>query len=148
MRMFVSAFISLLIVSTAAGATDANDGSDVAIDSAKFAVSERLRDPGAAVFRNVSAYRAVAYGQVPQAVCGEVSTRNGFDRYNGYRTFVWLPADANMNPNLERGTVYIGGETREVLSLCRMRRAKSQRSFVPVEGQMERVRQASRSQPH
>jgi hypothetical protein len=117
MRM-LGAFLSLLVVSSAATATESNRA-EIAVYHAEHAVSGRLQNPYRAEFRNVSAYRPDASIHTPQAVCGEVRAGSGLDLYNGYRTFVWLPADANTNPNIDRGTVFIGGEANSVLSLCR-----------------------------
>jgi hypothetical protein len=103
----------LLVTSSAAAATDSGPSADVAITSAKQAVAERMPNPNAAAFRNVSAYRPDASIREPQAVCGEVSVRDGFDRYNGYRNFVWVAAYS------DRGTAYIGSEANGYRGLCR-----------------------------
>jgi len=103
----------LLVSSTAAAATGSGPSADVAITNAEQAVAERMPNPDAAEFRNVSAYRPDASKGAPQAVCGEVGARDGFDRYNGFRNFVWVAAYS------DRGTAYIGSEANGYRGLCR-----------------------------
>ena len=105
----------LLVSSSAAAATAPGQSADVSITNAKQAVAERMPNPNATEFRNVSAYRPDTSIREPQAVCGEVSVRDGFDRYNGYRSFVWVAAYSNS----DRGTAFIGNEANGYRSLCR-----------------------------
>lgn len=109
--------LSLLLVSSTTAAAESRQSSDVAIYTAEQAVSARFHY--AAVFRNVSAYRPDSSVRAPQAVCGEVHARNGYDLYDGYRVFVWLPAAANMRSDGEHGTTFIGSEANGFLSLCK-----------------------------
>ncbi|MDR5857932.1 hypothetical protein FZZ93_02515 [Halomonas eurihalina] len=51
---------------------------------AKEAVSERLRDPDSAKFRNLE----VVGPSGSAAVCGEVNGKNGFGAYAGYEHFI------------------------------------------------------------
>ncbi|CAI8795731.1 hypothetical protein EMIT0P12_20086 [Pseudomonas sp. IT-P12] len=67
----------LLMVGLAFAVTGCG-GSD--IDRARIAVSERLKDPDSAKFRNE---RQVADG----GVCGEVNGKNGFGAYSGFAPF-------------------------------------------------------------
>jgi len=108
--------LSLLLASSSVAATTGTGPSaDIAITNAKQAVAGRMPNPNAAEFRNVSAYRPDASIREPQAVCGEVSARDGFDRYNGYRSFVWVAAYSSS----DRGTAFIGSEASSYRSLCR-----------------------------
>jgi hypothetical protein len=107
--------LSLLLVSSSAAATNTGPSADAAITNAKQAVAERMPNPYAAQFRNVSAYRPDTSIREPQAVCGEVTVRDGFDRYNGYRSFVWVAAYSSS----DRGTAFIGSEANGYRSLCR-----------------------------
>lgn len=54
------------------------------IEKAKTTVSNGLRDPGSAQFRNV---RVVPY-QIGKVVCGEVNGKNAYGGYVGFTAFV------------------------------------------------------------
>ncbi|HUO92555.1 MAG TPA: hypothetical protein VMU22_06525 [Rhizomicrobium sp.] len=104
----------MLVASSTVAAAESVSSADVAVYNAELAVSGRLQDPDAAEFRHVAAYRPDASIRTPQAVCGQVGARTGFDRYNGYRSFVWVPAD-----DVDHGTAYIGNEANRLQYLCR-----------------------------
>lgn len=55
-----------------------------AIEKAKQAVTDRLRDPGSAQFKKV---RIVPYHQ-GKVVCGEVNSKNAYGGYVGFTAFV------------------------------------------------------------
>ncbi|WP_112320575.1 hypothetical protein [Oceanibium sediminis] len=55
-----------------------------AVTVARSTVSQRLRDPMSAQFRNERAYRTSAGDTI---ICGEVNARNGFGGYVGFHTF-------------------------------------------------------------
>lgn len=55
-----------------------------AIENAKKAIADSLKDPSSAQFRNV---RIVKYGD-GSVVCGEVNGKNSYGGYVGFKTFV------------------------------------------------------------
>jgi len=103
----------ILLLASSTAAADSVPQADVAVYNAEHAVSGRLQDPYAAEFRHVAAYRPDASSRAPQAVCGQVGAKAGFDRYSGFRSFVWVPS------NGDHGTAYIGSEANGLLYLCR-----------------------------
>lgn len=56
----------------------------VAIEHAKRAVADSLKDPGSAQFKNV---RLAPFG-TGKVVCGEVNAKNSYGGYVGYTRFV------------------------------------------------------------
>ena len=80
------------------------------IAEAEKAVSENLRDPASAEFRNVS-YRQANTGA--HVVCGEVNGRNGFGGYAGFQQFIWH--SGNVMIDTEPGDLVF---TRRRLELC------------------------------
>jgi len=70
-----------------------------AIKQAQTAVADRLKDPGAAQFRNV---RVVPYLE-GKVICGEVNGKNSYGAYVGFRQFVASPASATT---LSTGSKY------------------------------------------
>ena len=56
------------------------------IEKAKTTVSNGLRDPGSAQFRNV---RVVPY-QIGKVVCGEVNGKNAYGGYTGLKTHSYV----------------------------------------------------------
>lgn len=56
-----------------------------AVDKAKAAVAEKLRDPDSAKFRNVV---SGTNSEGLDAVCGEVNGKNTFGAYSGYERFM------------------------------------------------------------
>src|SRR5271163_3163548 len=110
MFKYVGVFLPLLLIASPASAADPSEWAGIAIYNAKQAVAERFRDPYAAEFRNVWAYRPIASVRTPQAVCGEVNAKNGFGGYDGFHAFVWLPLNANLKPDIDHGTAFIGRE--------------------------------------
>lgn len=99
-------------------AADRSQWDGIAVYNAETAVKARLRDSGSAQFKNVAAFRPAAARQAPQAVCGEVNSKNGFGGYAGYQVFVWIPLDANMKPDVENGTAFVGSEADNLRPLC------------------------------
>lgn len=61
-----------------------------AIERAKRAVSDDLKDPGSAQFRNV---RLVPYSDT-KVICGEVNAKNSYGGYAGFAHFVAGVSDA------------------------------------------------------
>jgi len=88
-----------------------------AIGLAQDAVKRKLRDPSSAQFRNMGVFHPAFADGPPQAVCGEVNSKNGFGGYSGYTIFVWAALDENLKVDRD-GTARIGDEARQLLGLC------------------------------
>lgn len=119
--MKYAALIGLCVAlsANAAFASDRSQWDGIALSKAQEAVKEQLRDPGSAQFKNVFVFRPASAGGAPQAVCGEVNSKNGFGGYGGYTLFVWVPLGPDLKPNLDHGTTLIGDEARKLKELCR-----------------------------
>lgn len=70
----------------------------VRIGNAEYAISQQMRDPESAQFRDVSVH-AVAGGE--KVVCGEVNSKNGYGGYAGFQRFVATGRSSFLESQME-----------------------------------------------
>jgi len=76
------------------------DYAGTAIELARRDVSAAMRDPSSAAFRDLSAVKTPSGRGV--IVCGEVTGKNGFGGFTGFREFIWAPGSVILGENTKR----------------------------------------------
>lgn len=85
--MFRSILSLMLAASVALPAFPQGKGYSALVAKAKTTITQNLKDPDAAKFRNIGIYKSTT-GKGGVSVCGEVNAKNSYGAYIGFRKFV------------------------------------------------------------
>ena len=93
---------------------------DEHVNWAKSLVSQQLKDPESAKFRNVFYAVSDSYPSTPY-VCGEVNARNSYGGYAGYSWFSISGTKWNREVDKKRITDFIDSQSEKTAaSICRL----------------------------